>query len=271
MVEQPTRGAGLRSGLRFLAASFSVNLQAVIEYRGNFLVQVFGMMLNNGAFALFWAALISKTGSIGGYGFRDIMLIWALVSSSFGLAHVIAGNVRSLGLIIQRGELDVYLLQPRDVLINVLCSRTIVSAWGDFAYGFLVLALLPGFSLGQLALFLMLLVSGAVIFASTFAAAESLSFFMGSSTGISNAIAEFLISFSLYPETVFDRGMRWVFYTLLPSGFIAFVPLAALKSLNWGLVPLLLGAALLYGAGAYALFRAGLRRYESGNQMGTRI
>jgi hypothetical protein len=33
-----------------------------------------------------------------------------------------------------------------------------------------------------------------------------------------------MLSFSLYPETVFDPGMRWIFYTLLPSGFIAFVP-----------------------------------------------
>jgi len=263
--------SALRANLRFLAASFAANIQAVLEYRVNFLVQVFGMMLNNAAFALFWGVLIGKAGNMGGYGFTDVMLIWALVSSSFGLAHAVFGNVRSIGQIVQRGELDLYLLQPKDVFLNVLASRTVVSAWGDFLYGYAVLFLLPGFGLARLVLFALLTVSGAIIFASTFAWAESLCLFLGDASGLSDAVTEFLLSFSLYPETIFARGMRWVFYTILPSGFIAFLPLAAIKDRAWGLVPLLLGAALAYAAASYGFFRLGLRRYESGNQIGHRI
>jgi ABC-2 type transport system permease protein len=265
-------GSAMKANLRFLGASFSANLQAVIEYRANFLAQVLGMMLNNGAFAFFWGVLIGKVGgSLGGYSFSDVMLVWALVSSSFGLAHVVFGNARGIGRIVQKGELDLYLLQPRDVLLNVLASRTLVSAWGDFLYGYLVLFLLPGLSLGRLGLFALLTVTGAVVFASTFTIAETLCFFLGDSSALSEAVTEFLLSFSLYPETIFDKGMRWVFYTILPSGFIAFLPLAALKALSWPLAPLLAGAALLYALAAYGFFRLGLRRYESGNQMGTRL
>ena len=261
----------IKAYLRFLGTTFSVNLQAVIEYRANFLIQVFGMILNNAAFAFFWAVLIARTGGIGGYDFSDIMFIWALVSSAFGLAHVLFGNIRSLGRIVQRGELDLYLLQPKDVFLNVLASKTIVSAWGDLLYGYLVIALLPGLSLERFALFSSFVVSGGLIFAATFAAAESLSFFIGNSQAISSALTEFMLSFSLYPETIFDQGMRWLFYSLLPSGFIAFVPLAVYKSLNWPILPLLFLVALAYSAGSYFLFKAGLKRYESGNQIGTRI
>jgi ABC-type uncharacterized transport system, permease component len=269
-MDRTTRQSRLASYARFLGTSFAVNLQAVIEYRVNFLVQVFGMMLNNGAFAFFWAVLIGKVGAVGGYGFEDVMLIWALVSTSFGLAHVILGNVRSMGQIIQKGELDLYLLQPKDVFLNVLASRTVVSAWGDFLYGYLVLALLPGMGLGRLAMFSLLAISGAIVFASVFAAAESLYFFLGDASGLSDAVTEFLLSFSLYPETIYGQGMRWIFYTILPSGFIAFMPRAALKSADWGLVPILAAIALVYAAASYGLFRLGLRRYESGNQMGAR-
>lgn len=266
---EPRKGR-LGAYLRFIGVSFVVNVQSVVEYRVNFLVQVFGMMLNNAAFALFWGMLIGKVGSVGGYGFDEVMLIWALVSSSFGLSHVVFGNARSLGAIIRRGELDLYLLQPKDAMLNALASRTVVSAWGDFAYGFIVLALVPGFDPGRLAMFCALTVTGSLFFAATFAAAESLNFFLGDSSGISTAVMEFLLSFSLYPETIFDRGMRWVFYTVIPSGFIAFVPLAAIEGGGWAAIGLLAAAALLYCAASYALFRLGLRRYESGNQMGAR-
>ena len=264
------RRGRLGAYLRFIGVSFVVNIQSVVEYRVNFLVQFFGMMLNNAAFALFWGMLIGKVGSVGGYGFGDVMLIWALVSSSFGLSHIVFGNARSLGAIIRRGELDLYLLQPKDALLNALASRTVVSAWGDFAYGFLVLALVPGFGLERLAAFGALSVTGSLLFTATFAAAESLNFFLGDASGLSAAVTEFLLSFSLYPETIFDRGMRWVFYTVLPTGFIAFVPLAAIKGLGWGTIALLAGAAARYCAASYALFRIGLRRYESGNQIGAR-
>ncbi len=256
---------------RFMAAAFSANFQAVVEYRSAFLLQVFGMMLNNGAFALFWAALIARTGDIGGYLFPDIMFVWALVSSAFGLAHVLLGNVRKLGQIIIDGELDVYLLQPKDPFLNVLASRTVVSAWGDLLYGYIVLFFLPDCCVSRFFLFTLCTLSGALIFAAVFAAGQSLSFFLGNAQALSSALSEFMLSFSLYPEAVFSPGMRWLFYSVLPTGFIAFVPLSIFKRLDWALLPALFAIAILYAAASYGLFRAGLKRYESGNRMGTRL
>ncbi len=274
-VKRREAGRGFRTGFRayarFMGAAFVANLQSVIEYRASFLLQVFGMMLNNGAFALFWAVLIGRTGGVGGYGFSDIMFVWGLVSTSFGIAHVVFGNVRSIGRIVMEGELDLYLLQPKNVMLNVLASRTIVSAWGDLAYGFIVLACLPGFGLERLAMFSALSLSGAVILTAVFAAAESLTFFMGNSSALSQAATEFMLSFSLYPESIHGVATRWLLYSLLPSAFVAFVPLAAFKGLDWPFVPVLFGVAALYMAASYGIFMAGLRRYESGNQIGMRV
>ena len=261
----------IRAYRRFLSAAFVVNLKATLEYRVNFVLQFFGMMLNNAAFAAFWAVLIARTGDVGGYGFSDVMLVWAFVSTSFGLAHIVFGNVRQLGRIIMEGGLDVYLLQPKDVWINALASKTIVSAWGDFAYGFIVLAMATGADFERWALFAALAVPGALIFAATFAAAESLAFFMGNSSAVSSALTEFMLSFSLYPEGIYGSGMRWMLYTIVPSGFVAFMPLRAFKALDWRLVPILFLIAAVYVGLSYALFNLGLRRYESGNRMDARV
>lgn len=256
---------------RFLAASFLVNVKSVLEYRVNFLIQFFGMILNNAAFAIFWAVLMQKTGSVGGYGFSDVMFVWALASSAFGLAHIVLGNIRNVSRIVISGGLDVYLLQPKDAFLNLLASRTSVSAWGDLLYGYIVLALLPLPSAEKFLLFTLLVLSGSLIFASVFSAAESLVFFMGNASAISSALAEFLLSFTLYPEGVFGSGLRWVLYSVIPAGFIAFMPLRVYAALDWPLVPVLWGIAVFYAALSYALFHVGLKRYESGNRMDMRI
>ncbi|OHD21869.1 MAG: hypothetical protein A2Y38_01025 [Spirochaetes bacterium GWB1_59_5] len=254
-----------------MAAAFLVNVKATLEYRVNFILQFFGMMLNNAAFAAFWKVLLNRVGTVGGYGFSDVMLVWALVSSSFGLAHIVFGNVRQLGRIIMEGSLDVYLLQPKDVWLNVLASKTIVSAWGDFAYGYIVLAMMTGTELERLALFTALIIPGALIFAATFAAADSLAFFIGNATAVSSALTEFMLSFSLYPEGVYGAGLRWMLYSIVPSGFVAFLPLRVFRALDWRLVPVLYLIAGVYVMLSYRLFNFGLKRYESGNRMDARV
>lgn len=275
-MQEKEQGAQRRPGrcmayLRFLGRAFQTNLKAVVEYRMNFFLQFFGMMLNNATFAAFWAVLISRAGAIGGYGFVDVMFVWGFVSSAFGLAHIVFGNIHSFSRLVLEGSLDVYLLQPKDVWLNLLASRTVVSAWGDFAYGFIVLSFLPGVGMERLAIFMAMLVPAAMIFVAIFAAAESLCFFMGQTTAVSGAISEFLLSFSLYPEGIHSQAFRWVLYSILPSGFIAFVPLRIFNQVSWALVPPLWAVAIAYLGLSYGLFRLGLKRYESGNRMDARI
>ena len=169
------------------------------------------------------------------------------------------------------GSLDVYLLRPKDVWINVLCSRTIVSAWGDFVYGFIVLTLSAGTTPGSYLLFTALIIPGALVFTATFAAAESLALYIGNASSISNALAEFMLSFSLYPEGIYGPGLRWALYSIIPAGFVAFMPLRLYRAIGWAQVPLLYLIAVAYVLLSYTLFRAGLRRYESGNRMDSRV
>lgn len=263
----------LRKYLRFLAVTFTVNLQSAMAYRANFLIQILGMMLNNAAFALFWHFLIQRTGPIAGYGFEDVMFIWAISSCSFGIAHVLAGNAGEISRIIREGELDTFLLQPKDVWLHVLVSRTVVSAWGDIIYGWIVIALLPGLDPARILLFALLSLSGAAVMAASIALVQSLSFFVGSTEAFARAFFESLLSFSLYPDKIFATEIRWLFYSLIPAGAISFLPrsiwFAQGESAWWAGLALAATVAAWIGA-SYLLFRIGLRRYESGNRIVTR-
>lgn len=249
---------------------FRTNLQAAMEYRANFLLQVFGMVLNNCAFIVFWRVLLDRSGGVSGYGFEDVMFIWALASSAFGLGHILFGNVRNISSLVVKGELDVFLLQPKDVLFHCAISRTHVSAWGDLLYGAVLMIATTGFDPARYALFAVFTASGAVLYVSTFAIVESLAFFAGSIQGVSRAFFELTLSSTLYPDRIYGPGLRWILYSLLPAAYVVFIPLRAFRTLDLADAAIVLGAAVLYCAIAYIAFSLGLRRYESGNLIGTR-
>lgn len=256
---------------RFFRSSFKANLKGAAEYRGNFFLQVFGMILNNIMFLVFWGFFLDRTGPIGGYGINEVLALWGFGAGSFGLGMLLCGNVFQLSRAIVQGELDVYLLQPKDPYFSFVISRSMLSAWGDFFFGLGIFVYLAWNSALTFFLYLLFTLAGAIIFVSMFMMMQSLSFFWGNSTSLARTLRELLITASIYPETIFGPGMRWIFYSILPAGFISFIPLRVMSSLSWELIPLVLAAAMAYLGLSYLIFRLGLRRYESGNLIGGRI
>lgn len=259
-----------KSYVRLFWMYFKFNLSSAMEYRISFFTQVIGMMLNNACFIFFWWILYSKVNLIGGYSFKNMMFLWALSSATFGFAFVIFGNVRKISNTIITGELDTYILQPKDIYINLVLSRSVTSAWGDLIYGFILFTIIYGFSFSNLLLFTLFTILGGILTASIIVIFETLTFFIGNASSISGTVFEFMISFGIYPETIYTNWVRWLIYTVLPVGFVVFVPLKILNNFSWSMLGALCIIDLLYVLFSYWFFRFGLKRYESGNTIVTR-
>ena len=255
----------VKKSLKLIGWYFKFNLSSVMEYRASFLLQSFGMILNNASFIFFWWILFSNVSDIGGYGFSEVMLLWALMSSGFGLSFILFGNIREMCKMIQQGELDTYLLQPKEPLINILSSKTVVSAWGDFLYGIILFIILKGFNIKGIMLFLLFSITAALIFASVMVTVNSLSFYTGSSEALANMVSEFLITFSIYPEGIFQGPVRVVLYSVIPTAFMVYLPAGVIDNFHMGYLLLVLAAAVSWIAIAYWMFYKGLKKYESGN------
>jgi ABC-2 type transport system permease protein len=261
----------VRRHLKLIGLYFSYNLAAAMEYRASFITQSLGMILNNAFFLFFWWVIFERVPTIGGYRYRDILMIWALASSSFGFLHVCFGNVRQLSGIIINGELDTYLLQPKDVYINVHASKMSVAAWGDLIYGFILIGLIYGPNPGKLLLFTLFVVAGGLLMGSVMTITDTLTFFIGNSAALTRMATEFLLNFSLYPDSIFRKEVIWIIYTLLPTGFIVFIPCRILQVFSWRGLLGVIGFDLLFILGAYFFFQKGLAKYESGNLITTKL
>jgi ABC-2 type transport system permease protein len=97
---------------------------------------------------------------------------------------------------------------------------------------------------------------------------ESLAFFLGNTQGLSTQLRGALVSFSTYPMGIFDRIVKTLLFTLIPAGFISFVPLTLLQQFTWPMCGAMFGFTLLITLLAFGVFHLGLRRYESGNLLG---
>jgi len=262
----------MRKHLKILRCYFRINLASALEYRSSFFIQAFGMALSNSSFIFFWWIAFGQIGGgIAGYTFEDIIFIWAITSTGFGIGSILFANAGRLTGLIVTGELDVFLLQPCNVLMNVLCARTSLSAYGDLIYGFIIMAL---FYTGNVPAFLWFLFGsvlfGVVLTAITLAA-HSMSFFFGDASAIGRMATEFTINFSIYPDRIYAPAVRALMYSLIPAGVAVHVPLRLFAEFNMGLAAAAAAGTAVYCAAAGLLFYRGLRKYESGNVIVTRM
>ena len=258
--------------VKLLRKYFVFNIAAGMEYKTSFLIQVFGMALNNSAFIFFWLLLFDKVGGdINGYGFREVMFLWALAGLGYGLGEIFLGNSRFISSIIYKGELDVYLLQPRPVLPNLLASRMNTAGWGDVAYGIVLFAFTQPLDPGRIILFLLFSILMAAVFAALRVIYHSLTFFLGNAEAFANTATEMMINFILYPGSIFDGPSTWILHSLLPAALLAWIPAELFVAFSAGKFLVLLAADALIFVLAGLIFRAGLKRYSSGNRMGTRL
>ncbi len=90
---------------------------------------------------------------------------------------------------------------------------------------------------------------------------------MGSTSLLTVQATNAIITFSLYPITVFDGTAKFLLFTIIPAAFVGAVPAEFVRSFSWSSLVQLLVAAIVLLVLAVTAFYWGLRRYESGSAM----
>jgi ABC-2 type transport system permease protein len=108
---------------------------------------------------------------------------------------------------------------------------------------------------------LLFIASGTVFF--------SLAFWLGRVDTLARQLWELVVTFSLYPEPLFGGVIRLVLFTVLPAGWVGWVPVRLIREMSLGTGLLLIGAASAYMLIAIVVFSRGVRRYSSGSRFAT--
>jgi len=242
-----------------------------MEYRAGFVAQAAGMVLNNILYFAFWILYFNRFHQVRGWRLGDVFLVYGVVATAFGLSVYLMGNVLRLSTLISEGGLDYYLSMPRPVLLHALASRSVASGAGDVTFGLLTYLVWSGFGVAGMPVLLLAGFLGAVVLVSTLTWFQSLAFWIGDSSRLSSQMLNAMVTFSVYPITIFDGPARFLLYTLLPAAFVGAVPAQLVHRLTVASVAQLAIAAAVSAAVATATFQRGLRRYQSGSAINVQV
>jgi len=250
---------------RLIAGYLRHNLMSAMAYRGAFIMQVVGMMLNNSMLLFFWWVLFTRLPNLRGWDLSSVMRLYGVVAFGYGVTNVVFGNAFQIARVIATGELDYYLALPADPLVHLLISRMSVSAWGDLGFGLIVFFLAAPGQWESLPLFLLLGVAAGLVLAAFSVLVGSVAFWTGSADSLAMQAINAMMTFSLYPTDIFPGVVRALLYTLIPAAFFGSIPAGLLSDFSWERLGLLLAFTAAITWVARLVFNRGLRRYESGN------
>ncbi len=257
--------------LRFLRALVATNLKASFALRGAFWLQVTYMIFNNLIFFSVWLFFFNRFEEVGGWRLQDMAALYGVTAFAYGLCVLFGGGVRELSTTITNGDLDPYMTQPKSLLLQAVASKTYASGWGDVISGAILMGI-SGYVTWQTApLALLASVLGATALLSSAVLVQSLAFWLGPMDTLGRQIWEFTVFFSVYPASIFVGPLRVLMFTLIPAGFVGYLPADMLRDFSWIGVAAAVAGSLGYAVLAVTVFHRGLRRYESGNRFGVRV
>ncbi|MCE7000527.1 ABC-2 family transporter protein [Saccharothrix sp. S26] len=208
-------------------------LRGQMSYRTSFALQCVAQAINQLAELAIILVLFNRVSALGGFSVAEVVLMYAIAGTAFGIADMVAGQLDELPTYIRTGTFDVLLLRPLGTLAQMMASDLHLRKVGRIVAGVgsMVYALSHNdiqWSGWAVWLVVAAPVSGAVIFSSIWVAANAVCFWVVDGQELANTVTYGSNAFTSYPATVYGPWLRRFFAFVVPGAFVAYYPSLAL-------------------------------------------
>lgn len=249
--------------LRTVRTTFGSAWKEATANRRGFWTQVTVMVANDIVWIIFWALFFDRVGDLRGWGLDQIMVLFAVLTTSGGVVLGLFNNVRHIGELASTGGLDSVLALPTSPLLQLLTRRVNTVHLGDLFFGVVLFLVFGNPTPTRFAVFLFGVVCASLIMGGFLVLMGSTSFFVSRNEGADLGFHAILL-FSSYPVDIFAGATRIFLYAVVPAGFVTSVPTELVDDFHPGWAAGTAGVAVLVAFLGWAAFTVGLRRYTSG-------
>jgi ABC-2 type transport system permease protein len=153
---------------------------------------------------------------------------------------------------------------PVDPLAYLLVRRVDTALLGDLAFGPVLFAVAAHPTPQRTALYVLGALTGSAVFVSFVVVLGSVTMVAGGRGEQADLGFQALLILASYPLDVFGGLTKLMMFTVIPAAFLTGVPVHLVDHFGWATLAAMLGVAIGSALLAGVVFRAGLRRYQSG-------
>lgn len=262
----------LKRYLRLYRALISQFFKMVLQSKVDFLMGLFGFFFTQVAGLLFLYLVFEQIPDLQGWSLGQLIFIYGFAQIPRGIDHLFTDNIWLVAWrLVINGDFDRYLLRPMNVFFQIIAEKLQPDALGELLVGIVLVVYsavrgVVAVDAVHIVLFTVSIFAGALIYTSIKLLFASIAFWTKQS-GPFLQLAYELSNFAKYPTEIYHKLLRFVITWIIPFGFVAYLPACYFLGVGAGNHIAVIGIECLIAVAfwciAYAVFKKGLRSYES--------
>ncbi|NDI35038.1 ABC transporter permease [Chengkuizengella sediminis] len=247
------------------------SIKSRLQHKFNFIFSsIMATFINVSEFMMI-AIVLLKFDSIKGWSLYEVGYLYSIILLSKTVYRTFASDVHHLEKYLVSGDLDSFFIRPIPILLSLM-SQNFFILMGEFLQGiFIVTICIQHFlSIGQVDLWvipitILIIVAGSLILFSIGLVTATFGFWITRIEMLQNVTEDAAMNAVRYPLSLYPNWLKNIFLTLLPLGFINYLP--ALYVLKQDLGVWIIGATILVTCiclwVSLRFWKIGLSRYQS--------
>lgn len=249
--------------------SLKMNIKSQIEYKVSFIMDALSQFFIFFTYYFVIIALFDKFSNIRGFNVYEVLLCFSIVHFGYAFTETFFRGVDKFENLIIDGSLDRFLVRPRGILFQVLCSKiSLIKAFRMLqAIIIMVIAIVNldvTWNIGKVIVLILMLIASVLIFFGIFVLTASYCFITVQGLEVKNVFTDGGKHLAQYPISIYKKGIAFVFTFIIPYAFINYYPLIFFldrtNNILYMLSPLLVFIFLIP---CLLSFKIGLKHYSS--------
>ena len=265
----------MKSSAQLLGRLVMIAIRGQMQYRGAFLLMVFGTFLTCFVEAIGIWALFDRFGNLGVWTLAHVAFLYGTINIAFALVDMTSRGFDTFGTaLIRTGQFDRILLRPASTVLLVAVREVALQKVGRLLQGTLVLTyalvvLDVDWTVARVALYGFALSSLFVFFYGIQIVRAAMSFWTIETLEVLNVLSHGGLETAQYPVSIYKESFRDFFTYIVPLACVSYYPMVGVLGIADPLGSSVIMQALSPLAG-YAFFLVclaiwfyGIRHYQS--------
>jgi ABC-2 type transport system permease protein len=250
--------------IRTVSITLRASLREAWGNRGGMFIEMGMMIVNDAVWLIFWGLFFRITPVVNGWEYRDTLLLQACLTVAGGISLGVFSNARHIGPLALNGEIDAALTLPSHPLAHLIARRIDAIFLGDFVFGITMFFVACQPTMVRTLWFFGCALLASVLITSFMVLTSSTAFFTGRPEG-GELSFHGIVLFAAYPIDLVGGSAKMLLYTVIPSAFVASVPVRLINEPDLGRLATMVGVTCCFALLSVWVFTIGLRRYTSGS------